>query len=129
MHQRDLGVRDAVGGRQVVVLGSRGEGGVRQPGVTAVDAEAVILLPERIGRVRNVGSRCGHRGGGAVDPEHPGVGRAGPADAGVDRDLGPQAVRLQLGDQLGDTRGIECVGVLDYVSHDVSTIWLLVGPE
>ena len=47
---------------------------------------------------------------------------AGPAPptAGVDRDLGPQAVRLQLGDQLGDTRGIESVGVLDYVSHDVS---------
>ena len=25
---------------------------------------------------------------------------------------------LQLGDQLGDTRGIECVGVLDYVSRE-----------
>ena len=103
VQQRDLPVGDAVGGRQVVVLRDVGASVGARPAGPARRRRPSRRRPRarrRYGELCDVGRAGRNRRRHALDVEHPGVGRPGPAGPRSDRDLDPQAVALQRGDQL-----------------------------
>ena len=79
VHEGELPVGDAVGGGEVVEAGPVGGGGRGQAHPVGVDAEPGVLGLEGVGGAGHESGVHRHRHRRALDPDHPGVGRPGPA--------------------------------------------------
>src|SRR5262249_14918272 len=102
VQQRDVPVGDAVGRREVVEPGSLLAGRAREAHLVAVDAVALVLGAQDIGRPSRDGVVGRDGGREALDPQHPGVGRTGTAGAPLERGFQAQAPRLEVQNKRAD---------------------------
>ena len=105
VHEGELPVGDAVGGGEAVEAGAVGGGGLGQAHPVGVDAEPGVGGLKGVGGVGHEPGVHRHRHRRALDPDHPGVGGAGPARAALERGVDPQPPVLQIDDEVGQLHG------------------------